>query len=150
MIKEVIFDTSTGKALGVIDDIYSHPTLEVSDHYQTATRFKSVTHIISTTTIIASPSAGGALLFTDIIISSDRAAASLLELSLYDGTDKILLFYTRPIDGPVNLALPLHGAWTAWKDASIILKTIKLHATVAIGYIKLPVGLKYAEWNALR
>ena len=151
MIKAILIDTATGKALNSIEDIFGHPALAVTDHYLQQTCFKSSTRVGAGTTTITSPKAGGALLLTDIIISTDRVALSRLTVFFDDGTRTISIYDGYANDAPINLALGFHGAWTGWKDAELKMTTVAaLKATVAVGYIKIPKGLAYGAWDALR
>lgn len=152
MIKEIIIDTATGKSLGDSNDIFGHPTLEIVDYYHTNVRFKSTTLTDAGSATIASPTEGGALILTDMIISTDKVLNSRLTVFFADPIEKIAVFDGYPIDAPINTALGLHGAWTGWKDASLRMLAvgIKLQSTVAVGYIKIPKGIEYAEWDKLR
>ena len=151
MLKAILIDLATGKALGVLDDVFGHPTLEVADHYQINTKFKSTTRIAVGTSTITSPTPDGAILLTDLIISTDRVAGSRLTVFFDDGTRTVHIFDGYAADAPINLALGFHGAWTGWKDATLKMTTVvALKAMVAVGYIKIPKGLNYEEWDALR
>ena len=152
MIKEMIIDTNTGKSLGDLNDIFGRPTLETVDYYQTNVRFKSTTLTDAGSATIASPTEGGALILTDIIISTDKVLNSRLSVFFADAIEKISIFDGHPIDAPINTALGLHGAFTGWKNASLRMLAvgIKLQSTVAVGYIKIPKGLEYAVWYKMR
>lgn len=151
MLKAILIDPATGKALGVIDDIFGHPTLGVADYYLVDTRFKSTTRISAGTSTITSPTSGGALLLTDLIISTDKVSLSQLTVFFDDGIHTIPIYDGYANDAPINLALGFHGGWTGWKDATLKMTTVKaLKATAAIGYIKIPKGLDYKQWDALR
>ena len=150
-LKATLIDPATGKVLEIIKDIFGHPTLAVTDHYVDKTRFKSVTRVAVGTETIASPITDGAILLTDIIISTDRVANSRLTIFFDDGVRNIPIFDGYANDAPINVAANFHGGWTGWKDAAAKMTTEQaIKATVAIGYIKVPEGLEYAEWDALR
>lgn len=151
MLKVLLIDTATGKALEAIDDVYGNPTLAVTDCYVSKTRFKSETRTGNGTSTITSPETDGALLLTDMIISTDKVALSQLTVFFDDGTKNIPIFNGYANDAPINLALGFTGGWTGWKDAILKMTTVaNVNATVAIGYIKIPEGLEYDVWNALR
>lgn len=151
MLKAILIDTATGKALEVLNDIFGDPSLGIIDHYQTNTRFKSNTRVAIGTSTIASPTIDGAIMLTDIIISTDKVALSQLIVFFDDGTRTIPIYHTYPVDAPTNVAISLHGAWTGWANASLKMTTVAaLTATVAVGYIKVPRGLEYTQWDALR
>lgn len=151
MLKAILIDTATGKALETIEDIFGHPTLAVTDHYHVDTRFKSTTRTAAGTSTITTPTPDGAILLTDLIISTDKVALSRLTVFFDDGTRTIPIYDGYANDAPINLATGLHGGWTGWKDAAFKMTTVAaLKATVAVGYIKIPKGLEYAAWDALR
>ena len=150
-LKAVLIDPATGVAIEVIDDIFGHPNLAVTDHYPSSTRFRSSTRTGAGTTTIAEPAIDGAIMLTDMIISTDRVALSRLTVFFDDGTRQIDIFDGYANDNTLNLAIAFHGGWTGWMDAALKMTTVAaLNATVAIGYIKLGEGLNYTEWDALR
>jgi len=151
MIKIVLLDTATGKALNTIEDVFGISTLAVTDNYLKNTCFKSSTRTSAGTTIISSPKTDGALLLTDIIISTDRVANSRLNIFFDDGTHTISIYDGYANDAPINIALSFHGGWTGWKNAVFKMTTIAtIKATVAVGYIKIPKGREYEEWDKMR
>ena len=151
MIKVILLDTTTGKALNTIKDTFDIPTIAVTDNYLQNVCFKSSTRTSAGTTIIASPKEDGAILITDMIISTDRVANSQLTVFFDDGTYNISIYDGYANDAPLNLALGFHGGWIGWKDASLEMTTVAaIKATVAVGYMKIPKGREYEEWNALR
>lgn len=150
-LKAILVDPATGKILEIIKDIFGNPTLAVTDHYVGETRFKSVTRDAAGTSTIAEPVTGGAILLTDIIISTDRVAGSRLTVFFDDGVRTIPIFDGYANDAPVNVAANFHGGWTGWKDAIMKMTTVNaIKATVAVGYIKILEGLCYTEWDARR
>jgi len=151
MLKAILIDPATGKILEILEDIFGHPTLAVSDHYVCKTRFKSVTRVAAGTETIAEPVKDGAILLSDMIISTDRVANSQLTVFFDDGVRTIPIFDGYANDAPINVAANFHGGWTGWKDAALKMTTVQpITATVATGYIKVPEGLCYTEWDALR
>jgi hypothetical protein len=150
-LKAILIDVATGKALEVIKDFFGNPTLAVTDCYATKTCFKSEYRTSAGTTEIAAPKTDGAIMLTDLIITTDRVASSRLRVFFDDGTRTITITDCVPIDAPVNLAIGFRGSWTGWKNAALKMQTwAALKANVAVGYIKIPGGLEYEEWDALR
>lgn len=151
MIKVILLDTATGKALNTIEDIFGCPTLAVTDIYINKTRFKSQYRITAGTTTITSPKTDGAIMLTDIIITTDRAPNTRITVFFDDGTHNITIVDGVPIDAPINLAMPFRGSWTGWKNAALKMTTVgNLKANVAVGYIKMPKGIEYEEWTKMR
>jgi len=151
MLRTVATDIGSGKALEIIDDMFGHPNVAVSNHYPTRTRFKSVTRTSAGTSTISEPVTDGALLLADMIISCDRVAASKVTVLFDDGSNAISIFEGYANDAPINFAANFHGGWTGWKNAALKVTTVTaIKATVSVGYIKIPVGLEYDEWDELR
>ena len=151
MIKVVLLDTATGKALNTIEDIFERPTLAITSIYDNKTRFKSQYRISPGTTEITKPKIDGATMLTDIMITTDRAPNTRITVFFDDGTRTITIIDGVPIDAPINLAMPFRGGWTGWKNASLKMTTSgNLKANVAVGYIKMPKGIEYEEWDKMR
>ena len=91
-LNAVLVNPATGEALEVIKDILGHPNLAVTDHYPCSTRFRSSTRDAAGTTTIAEPVTDGAILLTDMIISTDRVANSRITVFFDDGTRQINIF----------------------------------------------------------
>jgi hypothetical protein len=150
-LKAILIDTASGKSLEIIDDVYGNPTLAVTDHYAGKTRFKSETRTGAGTSTIAEPVKDGAIMLTDMIISTDRVANSRLTVFFDDGVHNVPIFDGYANDAPINIASNFRGGWTGWKDAALKMTTVVgIKATVAVGYIKVPGGCCYTEWDALR
>jgi hypothetical protein len=150
-LKAILIDVATGGRLEIITDILGHPNLAVSDHYADSTRFKSETRTSAGTSTIAAPVKDGAILLTDMIISTDRVANSRITVFFDCGTHQVNLYDGYANDAPINFTIGFRGGWTGWKDAALKMTTLTaIKATVAIGYIKTPEGVCYTEWDALR
>ena len=151
MIKAILFNTATGEALNTIEDIFGLPTIAVIDNYLQNVCFKSSTRTSAGATTITSPREDGAILISDMIISTDRVANSQLTVLFDDGTYSITIYDGYANDAPINLALGFHGGWTGWKNAALKMITVAaIKATVAVGYMKISKSREYEEWNALR
>lgn len=150
-LNAILMNGGSGKALEIIEDIFGYPNLGVTDHYPSSTRFKSASRVAAGTTTIAEPTTEGAIMLTDMIISTDRVALSQLTIFFDDGTRQINIFDGYANDATINIAIGFRGGWTGWKDALLKMTTVAaLNATVAVGYIKIPTGINYLEWDAMR
>lgn len=113
--------------------------------------FRAATRTTAGTTPIVTPDALGAIVLTDLIVSTDKQAGSTLTLHFTDGvqTIDIAIF---PVDAVVNLALGIVGLFRGWRDARFEMVTAgtNFDATVSVGYMKVPDGLAFASWDALR
>lgn len=151
MLKAIIVDSATGKTVEILDDILGNPTIAITDHYACLTRFKSETRTAAGTSTIADPVTDGAILLTDMIISTDRVANSRITIFFDDGVRQVNIYDGYANDAPINLSLGFHGGWKGWKDASLKMTTVAvIKATVAVGYIKIPSGIEYEVWDAMR
>lgn len=150
-LKTILVESKTGKDAEIIDDIFGQPSIAITDHYVRSTRFKSETRTSKGISTITSPKKDGAILLTDMIISCDRVAGSEIIVSFDDETRGVTIYDGYANDAPINFSANFHGGWTGWKDASLQLTTISsVKATLSVGYIKIPNGLEYKEWDALR
>lgn len=113
--------------------------------------FRSVTSTTQTTTVIATPKKKGAIVVTDLIITSNKAANGILTLRFSDGVQDINLA-VFPVDIAVNQQLALVGQFRGWVDAKLEMVTsgANFDATVTAGYMQVPTGLEFTEWDILR
>lgn len=113
--------------------------------------FKSATRTADGTSTITEPTPGGSLAITDLIVTGEKQANSSVEVRFTDGTNFVTIYLASQVDAPANTAIGFQGRWQGWQDARIDMITVgTADATVAIGYIKLPSSLAFAEWDALR
>ncbi len=113
--------------------------------------FKSVTSTAQTTTIIATPDAKGAIVITDLLITTNKQANGILILHFTDDTNTINIA-VFPVDLAVNVPISFVGLFRGWRDARLEMVTsvATFDATVTAGYMKVPEGLAFGEWDALR
>lgn len=114
--------------------------------------FKAATISGAATTIVAQPSNEGSLMLTDLFISADKVNNASVTVQFADGTNTIPIITPIVTDAPVNLGAALAGRWQGWKDArvEVVTDTAGQNVTVSVGYIKMPTGLPYDEWDSLR
>lgn len=113
--------------------------------------FKAVTSTTQTTTIISAPDKLGAIIVTDLLITTNKAANGVLTLRFSNGVDTINLG-VFPTDLAVNQSIAFVGLFRGWQDANLEMVTsgANFDATVTVGYMKSPNGLLFSEWDALR
>lgn len=122
-----------------------------SNEFREHGTFSSTTRTSAGTSTITSPIAGGAIVLSDIIISTDKVNNATLTVQFTDGSNTVSIFAGTATDAPINLALGLQGNWLGWADARIdMITTNALNATVAIGYFKIAKGQTFATWDAAR
>jgi len=113
--------------------------------------FKSSTRASAGTTTITAPTASGSLLVTDILISGEKANAATTEVRFTDGSNNVTLFLTQQVDFAANLGVGFQGRVQGWRNARIdMITTGTQDVTVLVCYTKVPEGLPFAEWDALR
>ena len=113
--------------------------------------FKAATSATPETIILAEPNALGAVILTDLIVTTAKKAAGVVTLHFTDDTQTIDLA-VFPVDIAVNIAIGFVGLFRGWRDARFEMVTsgATFDATVTVGYMKVPEGLTFAEWDALR
>ena len=115
--------------------------------------FKSANITTGTTTEITAPDTGGSIIITDIVIAADKVNNTTLVIQFSDGTDTALIIGPDTVNEAVNFSWSPKGRIQGWKDARIDVITGGAGTpavTVTVGYIKVPVGISFAEWDALR
>jgi len=158
MIKAELVHAKTGKSLHV-EDYWSLRHSNLGDQAVLVTAspasihgtFKSATRTGAGTTQLVLPRANGSLLITDILISGEKQAGSTAEVRFTDGTNTVTVFLASQVDAPPSFAHSFHGRLQGWRDARIDFITSGAgDATLLVCYTKVPEGLLFAEWDALR
>jgi len=113
--------------------------------------FKAVTSTTQTTTEITAPDKQGAIIVTDLLITTNKAANGILTIRFSDGVQDINIS-VFPVDIAVNQSISFVGLIRSWEDAALQMVTsgANFDATVTAGYMKVPDGLSFSEWDALR
>jgi len=125
--------------------------LITSDFVRAFGVFRAAARITAGTTTIVTPPASGSILLTDLMISGEKQAGSTTSVQFTDGTDTVTIFLASQVDAPPQIAIPFAGRFQGWKDAQIDMVTSGAgDATVTIGYVKVPNGLPFDEWDAYR
>jgi hypothetical protein len=105
-------------------------------------------------TVIATPTSGGSIELTDLIITFERTASTYVEVRFNDGTHTETIVHTDLNDAPVNMAIPFNGNWQGWADAyvDVVITSGNPDGAVSIGYVKRDSRgtLKYDAWDARR
>jgi hypothetical protein len=118
---------------------------------QTHGLFKSVTRATAGTSIVTAPTIGGAIVLTDLIVSTDKKPNSSVTINLTDDAETITIMTLDTDTAPVNIAIPFTGRIAGWKNARLEVTTIDVvSATVTCGFVKEQTGLSFLEWDAKR
>ncbi len=113
--------------------------------------FKAVNRTSAGTTVITTPDDQGAIVVTDLLISAKKAATSDITVQFNGGGNTVIIFLADSINSDFNIAIPFVGLFRGWADAALELVTTgNVVATATAGYMKVPKGLLFAEWDALR
>lgn len=132
-----------------------HTHLVTEDHSRVATQFKSIAFTTATTTVLATPPKGAAMVITDFLVSAEKVNGGSVSIQLTDGSQTVIIFTAIVTDAPVNLAFSPQGRWRGWKDARIDIVSVgtNIDGTVSMGYyfIRGKEGvLSFADWDAQR
>lgn len=150
MLKTVLVDPATGKSLH-IETVDGEFLLITSNLAKLHGTFKSSSRSTAGTTIITSPLGDGAIVLTDLIISTDRVVNSTVVVHYTDGVETIDIYAGDSSDAPINFAIPFAGNFTGWKDARIeLVTTSTVSATAVIGYYRVDTGDQFSVWDARR
>ena len=124
----------------------------ITEDYVTAFGvFKAVSLTDAGTIPIVSPKPGGSIAITDILISATKVNASTCEILFDDDVNSETLFLANMTNGELFYSHTVKGRMQGWKDARLDLTTVNgSDVYVTIGFVHLPDGLEYSEWNDLR
>jgi len=151
MLRFLLADTNR-TPLEIIKTSYGG-CLAVARTAETQGVFKSTNRTTTGTSIITAPDSGGAIVLTDLLISTDKVNNATVVVRFTDGTNTIEIFSANVTDAPVNLSIPFAGNWKGWKNARLELVTVNtVDVTVAVGYYKIGNEFAdgYTEWDAKR
>jgi hypothetical protein len=113
--------------------------------------FKSVTRTTAGTTIVTAPNLGGAIIISDIVVTSDKTNATNVTVRFTDGTNTINLLVGDSTNNSINLAIAFAGKVQGWKNARLeVVTTGNVTATVTCVYYKTKKSLDFQDWNARR
>lgn len=103
------------------------------------------------TTIITAPFASGALLVTDLILSTDKVAGSSVQLQFTDGANTEVIALFDSANAPVSLSISINGRLHGWKDARLEMVTVNaVDASIMVGYMKIKSVQDFNEWDSER
>ena len=157
-VRSIAIDAATGKALATVTATAA-PRSVIGDEVALLTvsprlvfgTFKAVTRTTAGTTEVTRPDPGGSIIITWIAVSGERQAGSDVTIQFTDGTNNVNLMVIDQVDAPPNLTLAFSSRVQGWQDGRVDMITSGAgDATVAIGYIKIPKSMPFAEWDALR
>ena len=154
MIKQALADLASGIALKVLRGLDGTPTLAVESYQRIHGAFAAITSSGVATTLVAAPDGSGALILTDLLVSTEKRAGSTVVIQFTDGANTVTIIDLDTATDPVVFAHAFQGRWSGWQGARLEMVTdVALQrATCAIGYVKVPEtsAPTYAEWLALQ
>jgi hypothetical protein len=154
VIKAALHRLGSNKALDIQPNAVGDDTLMTLNDKGAYGQFKTIQVTKSPNTyIVVSPQSGGAIVLTDLIVNTDKAAGSDITVRFSDGTNIVSVFYAQTVDAAVNFGLSFAGRWRGWKDARIeTVITGNTTCSVAIGYFKVKssVTQSFSDWDAGR
>jgi len=131
--------------------IYHADVLEVGTIPSLHGQFKTVSGTTAATTIVTSPTNGGAIVLTDLMFAGEKKNTGTMELRFTDGTNTITIYKAPLTDNAIAVAIPFTGHWRGWKNARLEVVTVQdFIYTVACGYYHCKNGLTYSDWDSRR
>ena len=137
-------------------DVYKNPRgdeeiLVIEDYVTAFSTFQSVSRSTGGTTTVVTPPAGGSISVTDIVLSATKVQSATVSLIFDDDTNSETLFTIALTNEPVTFSWGIKGRMQGWRDARLDLVTVNsTNAFVTVSYMRLPKGLVFSEWDALR
>jgi hypothetical protein len=157
-VKAVLTDPTDKKAVE-IESFWAGPralnederALLVTSPIMSSSTFKSVSRSTAGTDIITTPTSNGSIILADLVVSTEKQNAGTVTVQWNDGSSTVQIFKAFCNDAPVNSAIAFSGRVQGWRDAWIECVTVgATDNTVFLSYAKVPKGLPYSEWDALR
>ena len=113
--------------------------------------FKAVEITGAATHQLVIPNDEGSIILAGLTIAGDRINSGSIEVQWTDGVDSSIIFKPTTTDAPVNLSMQFSSRLQGWNNARIdIIVTGAISGSVMANYVKVPGGLPFAEWDALR
>jgi len=114
-------------------------------------KWKTINMVTAATEILVTPPVEGSVAITDILMSSDKTNATSVAIRFTDGTNVENIFKGDSTNAPIQIAHSFTGLLFGWKDARIDIETVgAVDATITVAYVRIPDGLEFADWDALR
>ena len=153
MIKASLIDQGTDKQLHSAEGYGEGSTLVTGTQGALFGFFKSIRKTASGTSVVVTPTGSGAIVLTDLIVTTEKSALGIVTVRFSDGTYTEEILESHVNEGPLNLAIPFTGRWLGWESAWIEINTsTTMKASLCCGYFKVgkDKALSYNQWNALR
>lgn len=145
-----LIDGLSHEALHTADSFGLGPQLITENFIGSHGVFKSVDFTIAATKVIVQPPTKSSIAVTDILVSAKKLNAKSVVLQFTDGTNVVKLMDFDNTNG-IQQAIALSGLWSGWQDARLEAITDgTFNATIAVGYVKIGIGLPFSDWDALR
>jgi hypothetical protein len=113
--------------------------------------FKAVEIAGAATHQLVIPNDDGSIILVGLTIAGDKVNGGSIEVRWTDGTDTSIIIKPTTTDAPVNLFMQFASRIQGWQDARIdVIVTGVIIGSVMANYVKVPKGLPFAEWDALR
>ncbi len=127
-------------------------TLITSTFLRTHGVFRTATHAVAGTTIMALPPSNGSIILSELVITSEKKNLGEIKVQFTDDVETEVLLDPIVTDAPANLALSIDGRWQGWRNARLefITAAASFTATITAGYAKLSFGDPYAVWDERR
>jgi len=158
MLKLVLMDSATGKALKTMDygpEVGTFlSTISPPQMYGTFKCTKIASGDGTGSYTVVTPIGNGSITLTDLIVSFEKKTSAEVTLQFNDGTYTEIVWFGDMQDAPLNLAIGFVGKWQGWQSAylEIVVAGAGLDGSIAVGYTKIShkQSLPYTEWNSLR
>ena len=158
MIKTSLVDPTDGVAIET-EKFWQGPhelhvdarSILTTEAYKSHGVFKTVTFTAATSVALVTPNTNGSLILTDLIVNGDKTNGGIIGVKFTDDTTEDTIIGISTTDAPVAIAIAFSGRFQGWQDARVhVTITGNIKGSVVLGYIKVPNGLPYNEWDELR
>jgi len=150
-IKSAIYDPATRLVWHAAKSFNGHLLQVVSSYFEIHGVFKTSLITTATTTDLAMPPNGGALVVTNILIGAAKKVGGTVDIIYSDGVNTETLYEADLTNNSVNLSVSIPHGWRGWEDAVLQCVTNSTaRVSVTVGYIHIPIGEQFSAWDAKR
>ena len=113
--------------------------------------WKTASVTSSGTVVVVTPPIDGSIRLTDILLNAKKTANGTITVQYDDGTNTETIVSSETVNAAVSISHAFAGNIQGWVNANIELVTDQnIPATLTVGYIKIPTGKPYAQWQKER
>ena len=137
-----------------VEEVLASPgefQLVVTDENQSHGVWQTASVTVASTTIVVTTPIDGSIRLTDLLLQAKKTANGTITVQYDDGTNTETIVSSETVNAAVSINHAFAGNIQGWVNANIELVTSHdIPATLTVGYIRIPEGKAYAQWQIER